>query len=525
MDYSDNMYLERLMDESNENFYLDLSRGILPPKTNNKKENKFNFQNIFGSKRNIKSSEYFNSDIFYYDIYEYFYKGGFMSILLLEITDILSFLFGTIFMIFILGYLDWERILKCGANNEIKDCGELYDYIYDTNSISILFTLTIILVCIIVIIKIFIFILNYKKLLFIHDFYKNDLKITSKDLQTMEWSIIINKISKHKKIKLTIQEITHKILRKENYFIALINQKILNISPHHYTKQLDFNLRQIILSGDINNIKLEKIKRKCILYGILNLVFSFFICMYIISHFLASNIDDFYSNKNIGLRRYSLLAKIKFRDYNELEHFFERRLNRSLKYCYEYIKQFPSPELNVVCKFIYLISGAFIGLFLILSILDESVLLYVHIFDRSLIFYTGIFGAVSTLAKSFIKQPENTIYNPSEIMVEKIYKHTHYMPLHWINKCNTFKIRDEFLVFFPYTINIFLQDLLSVFITPIILIFLLPKNVEDIIEFINTNTIHSDIGPICSFSTFENKTNDKKMSLSISSFNENHSIN
>ena len=57
-----------------------------------------------------------------------------------------------------------------------------------------------------------------------------------------------------------------------------------------------------------------------------------------------------------------------------------------------------------------------------------------------------------------------------------------------------------------------------------ILIFILPTNIEDIINFINTNTIYTDIGPICSFATFENKMNDKKMSVSILSFNENHSI-
>ena len=520
MDYnSDTQYLERLLNDSNENFFLECGEIIQPKK---KKEGKFNFQNIFGNK-NIKSSEYFNSDVFYCDIYEYFYKGGYMTMLLLEITDIVSFIFGTIFMIFILAYLDWESILKCGANNEIKDCGDLHDYIYDEKSPNIFFIFTIILASIVIIIKIFINIFKYKKLTFIHNFYKNELKISSKELQTMEWSVVINKISKHKKIKLTIQDITNKILRKENYFIALINQKIINISPYHYTKQLEFNLRHIFLN-DISNLNSKKIKIKCLLYGLLNLFFSIFICMYIFTHFFASNIDEFYSNKNIGLRRYSLLAKTKFRDYNELEHFFERRLNKSLKYCYEYIKQFPSPELNVICKFIYLISGAFIGLFLILSILDESILLYVHIFDRSLIFYTGIFGAISACSKSFIKQPENTIYNPSEIMVEKIYKYTHYMPSQWVNKCNTFNTRDEFLVFFPYTIITFFQDLLSVIITPMILIFILPTNIEDIINFINTNTIYTDIGPICSFATFENKMNDKKMSVSILCFNENHSI-
>ena len=508
----DNFFL----DLEDNNFFLDLG-GINEPPV---KKEKSIFDNIFGSV--IKTVNYFNSDIFYSDVYDYFHKGGFMSIVLSGITDILSLLFGTGFLVFVFVLLDWGKILQCGTNNEIKDCGELYIYI-KPHYPNIFFIFTLFIASIFTICKILMFFKNYKTLCYIHNFYKNELKISSKELQTMQWSTVIDRISKHKKINLTIEDITNKILYKENYFIALIHKNVLDIIPFFYTKQLEFNLRHIILS-DLHNINPISLKRKFILYGILNLFFSFFIFIYLLTHFFASNIDDFYSNKNIGSRRYSLLAKSQFRDYNELQHFFEKRLNKSIKYSYEYIKQFPSPELDVICKFISLISGAFIGLFLILSILDESILLYVRLFDRSLIFYTGIFGAISACARSFIKSPENTIYNPSEIM-EKIYKYTHYMPTHWVNKCDSYRIRDEFLVFFPYTLLIFVQDLISVFMTPIILLRVMPNYADDISQFIQQNTVNSPIGKICSFANFEIKLDDKKMSMSISCFKENHSIN
>ena len=109
--------------------------------------------------------------------------------------------------------------------------------------------------------------------------------------------------------------------------------------------------------------------------------------------------------------------------------------------------------------------------------------------------------------------------------MEKIYKYTHYIPTHWVNKCDSYRIRDEFLVFFPYTLLIFVQDLVSVFMTPIILLRVMPNYVDDIIHFVQQNTVNSPIGKICSFANFEIKLDDKKMSMSISGFKENHSIN
>ena len=51
-----------------------------------------------------------------------------------------------------------------------------------------------------------------------------------------------------------------------------------------------------------------------------------------------------------------------------------------------------------------------------LSIIDENILLYIKIFDRSLLFYTGMIGAISSFSRSLIKNPEDTIYKPTKYM-------------------------------------------------------------------------------------------------------------
>jgi len=370
--------------------------------------------------------------------------------------------------------------------------------------------------------KTFMYISNYKNLIYIHDFYKNKLKISLKDLKTSHWSYIIKEITKQTSSNLTIQDITNIILQKENYYTALINNNIINVK--FYTQQLDINLKYIILS-DIQNITTSKLKRKFILYGLFNILISIFIFIYLFIYFFVSNIDDFNSRSDkIGSRRYSVLSKLKFREYNELKHFFEIRINKSLKYANEYINQFPSPVTEVLCKFVCLICGAFIGFFLILSLLDESILLYVRVFDRSLLFYMGLIGTISSFAKGFIKTPEKSVYSPNSVM-KKVIEYTHFEPPEWNDKLHTYKVRNEFLNMFPYIIVIFLYDLISVLVTPFILIFVLPSQASKIVNFIKIHTIQKEnIGFICSFAEFNNNKKDKKMSNSISIFNENHSL-
>ena len=66
----------------------------------------------------------YKDDKFYDDVYKYYYKKGFTPIILSQITEILSLLFGITLSFFILFGIDWSKIFKC--NN---DCGDISLYI------------------------------------------------------------------------------------------------------------------------------------------------------------------------------------------------------------------------------------------------------------------------------------------------------------------------------------------------------------------------------------------------------------
>ena len=477
------------------------------------------------NKNYIDLKELAYDEKFYTDVYNYYYEGGFYNILATHIGEITSSIFGILFFIFTFCLLDWSKILLCGREKDVKDCGDLFDYLkFDTPNFFIICCL--ILATTTTLYKIISFIFNLKKLIRIKNFFYNKLHFTHKDLQTIPWKDAIIKISEL--TTLSIKEITYIILQKENYLISIINNNILQIPQFMYTKQLEMNLERIIFKDMKNIDKLDhrKLRNRFILYGIFNIIFSIFIFIFIFIYFFISNIDEINSNKSIlGGRNYNLYAKRKFRQYNELRHFFEKRLNKSYKYALEYIKQFPSTFFENVGKYLGLITGSFIGFFLILSILDENILLYVRLFNRSLLFYAGIISAISATSRGFIRSPENSIYNTQAVM-EKIISYTYYMPSHWTGRLNTYDIRDEFLSFFNYKTIIFLYDLVSVITTPFILIFILSKKSKKIVIFLHENTIYvKNVGNICNFSDFRSKyiDSDEKLIKSLSVFSENHS--
>jgi len=455
-------------------------------------------------------------DEFYIQIYKYYYNRGFTPILLTYICEIFSMIFGILFFYFFI-LIDWENILKCVDNN----CGDISQYII-SKPMNFLNICILLLSVTITLYKVITFIPKVYALNKIKNFYQDKLKIKhSNELCSMSWSTILRKITKIYNFY-DMHDITNKIMKKENFMIALIDKKIIDFRyPLFYTKQLELNLKYIFSS---NNLKPRTLKLKFITMGFLNLFFAFFIFLFQIIYFIIDNIDDFYSNKYVlGPRRYTILTRHKFRNYNELPHYFENRLNKSMKHSIEYIKQFESPVLTVVGKFCSILTGAFICFFVILSVLDESILLYVRFLDRTLLFYMGIVTALSSLSRSFVRRPEESIYDPNGVM-KKVVEFTHYMPKRWEGKCNTYEVRNEFLSLFPYKIVIFIYDLLSVIITPFIL-FYLSTNAINIISFFEKYTVDDVSGKICSFAQKNKDSPDDKMKQSIINFDINHYIN
>lgn len=468
---------------------------------------------------------------FYKDIYSYYIKGGFYNIIVGDIIEILSLIFVIIFILSTFLFLDWKTIILCGKSYDkndknIKDCGDISDYLTYQNILAPNFFQGLILtfisgIILYVIYKFVNLFFEWSRFYKVDRYYVNTLNIPRNYLHSKSWEDIILLVSKNNNI--SFDDITNVILKKENFFISFIEKNVFKISNDNFTRQLEYNLYYGFDPSSIINKDAEYIRKKLLALSALNIIFSPFIMMYTITSFIFSNIDELYINKKVlGPRRYTPYFKWKIRQYNELEHYFQDRINMSIKYANEYTQQFPSIMLENISKFTAFISGAFIFLFLIFSVFDENILLYVKFMDRSLIFYTGLIGSISAIARGFIKEPENCVYDPNKVM-EKISKYTLYLPNSWKNNANNIVIRNEFLSFFNYILVIFFYEILGIVRTPYVL-FLISKESKNIENFIRHNILYkNNIGSICISADFKNKSNtSEKLSSSIMSFSDNY---
>src|SRR2546429_7717587 len=100
--------------------------------------------------------------------------------------------------------------------------------------------------------KLFEFIVDIRRLLHLHDFYHYLLNVPDTDMQTISWQDIVGRLmalrdsnpftatevsAKHKKFmgsqskqRLDAHDIANRLMRKENYLIALFNKDILNLT-------------------------------------------------------------------------------------------------------------------------------------------------------------------------------------------------------------------------------------------------------------------------------------------------------
>ncbi|KAL2922256.1 Autophagy-related protein 9 [Bienertia sinuspersici] len=183
----------------------------------------------------------------------------------------------------------------------------------------------------------------------------------------------------------------------------------------------------------------------------------------------------------------------------QVEHFFRHRINSSLKHASDYLKQFPSPIISIVAKFISFISGGFAAVLIIIAFLDES-LLEGHIFGRNLFWYAAVFGTITAVSRAAVTD-ELLVLDPEGTM-SLVVQHTHYMRKRWRGKENTEMVRMEFETLFQYTAMMWLEEMASIFLTPYLLIFVAPKQVNDILQFITEFTVYVDgVGDVCSFQT------------------------
>ncbi|KAG0298313.1 autophagy protein atg9 [Linnemannia gamsii] len=479
-----------------------------------------------------------NLDNFLARVYSYYVGKGMYTILLERCLNLLTFAFVIGFATYLVGCVDYPRLRHSRHLSEviIPQC---------VNKLSTGTFVVLLLFAAFWIGQLTRLMYDLPEMVDMRNFYTYLLQIPDEDIQTVSWHEVAARIMKirdnnpNTSTTATIQttdtqrlnahDIANRIMRKENFMIAMFNKDLIDLSipvPMMYnrtilTRILEWSLSFCILGyvfderGQIRKRFLkdarrtelvEGLRRRFQFMGLATLLFSPFISIYLTLYFFFRYFEEYHKNpSSIGTRQYTPVAKWKFKEFNELPHLFEARINASYPLAMKYINQFPKEKTILICRFVAFISGSFAAVLALITIFDQELLLGLEITtDRTVFFYLGLFGTIMAVSRGMI--PDQTESFDPELLIQGVVEHTHYMPSEWEDKLHTDEVRKRFALLFEYNVMLFLMEFMSLVLTPLMLCLSLANCSEKIVDFFREFTVHVDgIGYVCSFAVFDFK--------------------
>ncbi|GAV27433.1 hypothetical protein PMKS-000901 [Pichia membranifaciens] len=486
-----------------------------------------------------------NLDIFLNDVYDYYMRNGWNCIALSKICDLLIIVFVLWLTSFMGNCIDYKNLL----NENVSKLSQVYDgKCYARIPFSQKCFHFILLILLVLRVK------NcYKELLDLKEiklFYNHLLAIDDSELQTISWPQIVKKIMILKnqntnaiindsnnndlksKLKLNAHDIANRLMRKENYMIAIFNKNILNkaltipiVNTYFLTKTLEWNLKLCIfdfLFNDQGQLKrkvvsqhhrlslITDLRKRFRMAGLLSIFLTPFLVIYFILYYFLKLFYDFKTNPGLlNARGYSPYAKWRMREYNELPHLFDQRLNLSIESADDYLNQFPKELSNIILKFISYITGSIVTILAILTIIDHENFLNFELTEgRTVLFYMSTLGALFTICKNSISDNNNRYLFDPEASLKKVSQFTHYLPNAWESRYHTLEVKNQFCDLYNLKLVLIFKELCSLILLPYILYVSLPNSCDKIIDFFRDFSVHVDgIGYVCSFAMFNLEDN------------------
>lgn len=385
------------------------------------------------------------------------------------------------------------------------------------------------------------------------DFYQYLLGISDSELQTISWQEIVGRLmdlrdsnpataagvsARHRRFlgsqskeRLDAHDIANRLMRKQNYLIALFNKEILDLTlpipflqnRQLFSRTLEWNISLCVMDYVFNNegqvkkaflkdsnrqILSQGLRRRFLIAGFINIFVAPFMVTYFLMLYFFRNFTEYQKNPaRIGSRQYSPLAEWKFREFNELWHLFKRRINMSHPFASRYVDQFPKDKTIQICRFIAFVSGALAAVLALGALFDTEMFLNFEITpNRTVLFYLTIFGAIWAATRNTLPD-DNVVFDPEQALSEVI-AFTRYSPAHWEGHYHSDDVRKEFTQLYQMELVTFLEEILSMVYTPFVLWFSLPNCSERLIDFFREFTVHVDgLGYVCSFAVFDFKKN------------------
>lgn len=499
-----------------------------------------------------------NLDIFLQDVYDYYLGNGWYCIALQRFLNLTVVVFVIWLSTFMGNCIDYHKLTN-GSSNKLSDVYIEHCYA-KTSFIQKLFFTILGLILILRVKHTWEELCDFKE---IHLFYKHLLDIKDDELQTISWPQIVKRIiflkDQHtnavvsliednnvidskvtqdlkSKDRLNAHDIANRLMRKDNYMIAIFNKNILNraltvpaFKTYFLTKTLEWNLKlciidfmftkegqlkQSVLSQNNRPKLANSLRKRFKLAGLLSIILTPFLVVYFVLYFFLKFFYDFKTNPGLlNSREYSPFAKWKMREFNELPHLFDERLKFSVEGADEYLEQFPKEMTNIIMKFLSFISGSLLTVLVLFTIFDHENFLNFELTEgRTVLFYISGLGAIFTICKNNISST-NYVFDP-EASLKYVSKFTHYLPQSWDGRYHSIEVKQEFCQLYNLKLVLIGKEICSLILLPWMLYVSLPSASEKIIDFFRDFSVHVDgIGYVCSFAMFnlsQDHDKDKK---------------
>lgn len=558
-------------------------------------------------------------DAWFTNVYRYWHRKGFASELVLGSIHIFTLAFTIIFSTFLFAFVNWTRLRQC----KDEDSCDLFDnyirrtFLTDPDSYG---------QDILALTYIGVFGLYWlwscgatwfslREAWEIGRFYEIELKISPRELQTLRWNEVVFRLgclqkqgrapwkafqtaggAANKKISvgdiemaanrsedqsvdandegalITAHDIACRIMRKENYLIAMLNANILDLTlplPEllvgrfpaldttaaraRLTKTLEWSLHSCLLDHIFSRRFVVRraflddevaLSHRFVWAGLIHVALVPFVAAFMTMHFFLLHAQEWHNKRRyLGPREWSPVAQWSFRELNELPHCFETRLAASRGPADTYLKLFPQPITTALARCVAFVSGAIVAVLLVLAAaLDggDSVLLYIKLGERNLLWYAGAASAAFAIARAFVPSEAEesgtilqgrsaqvdfgkknrtatdgmhlyaspgaaiNVVHPAEVVMRGIAEHTHCFPEEWRGKAHTHEVCDAFSRAFRYKVWLFFDEVMSIFFAPIILCFSLSSSASTIIQFVRDNTVDvNGLGSVLGHSLFD----------------------
>lgn len=496
-----------------------------------------------------------NMDQFLELCYEYYIYRGRGALVLHEISSLAKLGFMLVFASILAYAVDWSFIYKPASTSSHPKLWEVVSVANFFRQISIFG-----IICITVFGGYwFIQCVRFWNRLPLYDqvsrFYNNLLEIKDKDFgDTIDFADICDAIMKHhdkNKIvedNLDARDVCNRIMRRDNYLIALFNRDLLHLSDGLpsvagnnvllLTRILEWNISFCLIGyvfeGESSSIRAaflkttqrdrlaSELRKRFQLLAIINFLLAPFLLIFIAIYYLFRYGEELYRNPtSVSMRQYSNWSHWTLREFNELEHLFEKRLAASFDKAQKYIESFPAPRYTAAFKLISFIAGSVVLVLIMMTVVNEDLLMHFELTGgKSIIWYLGFFGAVLTISRSFIPNPRAQ-YVDKIGLLDEVMAHLHYSPDSWKRHPESTSVRNELKNLFPTRYQLFLRELIGLILNPYILYYSLPKNAEELVEFFREFSVQVDgLGYVCSFALFDfERHGDAKILEQLDSFN------